>query len=367
MGNRRGQRPARRKRNSKKRMLGLSQARYRKLSRQQSNTVKRRFHQAPPSAQPDQRLPEHVQNTETAGTGDQLQDQLSTENGAVAAVNAKYEEGYRQGYYEGGEGRLCRQLPPYTVLPDLTIEDVIARGIQQAASLLVPLMTPTEVYAEIGRALDQRQPFSVVRLGDGELLTLAHDMIISTEQARAWGSFLPYAGVILPDEAARSALADSLHKASIIGIPESRHPSFQGLLFPVLKQLGISCRELKMTTSTVNYALHEQGLLYPMLRGRKLLLIGNKAGGLANVLSNHGFKVNGIITPVNGVHDVRRVMKEATSFEFELALVAAGVAAVVICATIAEELGKVSFDLGHLANQFEPGETSLLPGLEVNK
>lgn len=365
MGNQRRQRPARRKRNSNKRMLGLSQNSFRKRSRQRSSTVKRRFRNVTSPPQPGHRLPEHVQNTENVGAKNHLQGKQSAENGAAAAT--MYEGGYREGYYEGGEGRLCRQLPPYTVLPDLTIDDVIARGIQQSASLLVPLMPPSSVYTEIVQALDRRLPLSVVRFGDGELLTLAHDLIISVEQARTWGAFLPYAGVILPDEAARAALADSLHKASIVGIPESRHPSFQGLLFPVLKQLGISYNELKITTSTVNYALHEQGLFYPMLQGRKLLLIGNKAGGLANVLASQGFKVNGIITPVHGVHDVRRVVKEAASIDFELALVAAGVAAVMICVAIAEQLGKVSFDLGHLANRLENGETPLLPGLEVNE
>ncbi|WP_234404994.1 GT-D fold domain-containing protein [Paenibacillus bouchesdurhonensis] len=358
-------RSARRKHLSRKRMPRLSGTRWRKPSRPRANMATRRFRKASPAPlRSEHNLPRDTQNIETAGIEVCLQEELPTENGSFAA--AAFEEGYRKGYYEGGEGRLCRQLPPYTVLPDLTVDDVIARGILQSASSLVPIMPPAAVYAEVVQALDQRLPLSVVRLGDGELLTLAHDMIISTDQARLWGTFLPYAGVILPDGAARGALAYSLRVASIVGIPESRHPSFQGLLFPVLKQLGISYHELKMTTSTINYALHEQGLFYPMLRGRKLLLIGNKADGLANVLSSQGFEVAGIITPVNGVHDVNRIMEEVAFLDFDLALVAAGVAAVMICTAIAEELGKVSFDLGHLANRLEDGEALLLPGLEVN-
>ncbi|GAA0133323.1 hypothetical protein YSY43_01630 [Paenibacillus sp. YSY-4.3] len=284
--------------------------------------------------------------------------------GASAASN--YDEGYRQGYYEGGEAKVERQLPPYTVLPDLTLDDVIARGIQQVTASLVPIMSPTAVCTEIIRALGQRRPFSVIRLGDGELLTLAHDMIISTEQARLWGPFLPYAGVTLPDAAASRSLAESIRKANIVGIPVSRHPSFQGLLFPALNQLDISHHKLRMTSSTVNYALHEQGLLYRMLYGQKLLLIGNKAAGLSGVLESGGLEVTGIVTPVNGVHDVQRIVEQAALIEFDLALVAAGVAAVMICTAIAEELGKVSFDMGHLANRLESGEALLLPEVEVN-
>lgn len=364
MGNQGRQRPAGQRRNFHKRAPDVSEIGFRGSARKRPNKTKRRFRKASGPRRHNHGMPQHAKNTSAADNELRNEEQLSMENGA--AVAAMYEEGYRQGYYEGGEGRICRLLPSYTVLPDLTVDDVIARGIEQSASLLVPLMPSGAVYTEIVQALDRRLPLSLVRLGDGELLTLAHDMVISADQARAWGTFLPYAGVILPDAATRNALIDSLNKASIVGIPESRHPSFQGLLFPVLKQLGISCRELKMTTSTVNYALHEQGLFYPMLRGRKLLLIGNKAAGLANLLASQGFEVNGIITPVNGVYDVRRVMKEAASIDFELALVAAGVAAVLICTAIASELGKVSFDLGHLANRLENGETPLLHGLEVN-
>ncbi|MGG4553069.1 GT-D fold domain-containing glycosyltransferase [Paenibacillus humicus] len=282
------------------------------------------------------------------------------------AAGCNYDEGYRQGYYEGGEAKVERQLPPYTLLPDLTIDDVIALGIQQVTASLVPVMSPTAVCAAVIRALEQRQPLSVIRLGDGEVLTLAHDMIISVEEAKLLGPFLPYAGVTLPDTAARRSLAESIRQANIVGIPVSRHPSFQGLLFPALNQHGISHRMLRITFSTVNYALHEQGLLYRMLSGRQLLLIGNKAAGLADVLGSRGLEVTGIITPVKGVHDVQRIIEQAASIEFDLALVAAGVAAVMICTAIAQELGKVSFDIGHLADLLVSGGTFLLPGVEVN-
>ncbi|WP_055109175.1 GT-D fold domain-containing protein [Paenibacillus ihumii] len=364
MEGKRRQRSVRRKRDSRKRMYHTGITGWGRTSRGRANAGRRRLRKESPSALlPGHRMRQHREISEAA-KGTEADSQVKPPADISAAA---FEEGYRQGYYEGGEGRLCRHLPPYTVLPDLTLDDVIARGIQQAAASLVPIMPPASVFTEIVQALDRRRPLSVVRLGDGELLTLAHDLVISTDQARQWGPFLPYAGVVLPDGAARRALAASLRQASIVGIPESRHPSFQGLLFPVLRKLGISCRELKLTTSTINYALHEQGLFYRMLQGRKLLLIGSRAAGVANVLNSHGFAVAGIITPVNGVHDAARITREAAAVDFDLALVAAGVAAVMICTAIAEELGKVSLDLGHLANRLESGEAPLLPGLEVNR
>ncbi|WP_019638570.1 GT-D fold domain-containing glycosyltransferase [Paenibacillus fonticola] len=315
------------------------------------------------ASHPGQRSRRHVADDKANKEGTYSEERMLPEREVAFA----YEEGYRQGFYEGGEAKLCKKLPPYTVLPYMTLDDVISRGIEQVTSALVPVLPPSEVFAEVIQALDQRLPLSVIRLGDGELLTLAHDMTISTEQAKLWGPFLPYAGVNLPDAAARRLLAQSIRQASIVGIPESRHPTFQGLLFPALKQLGISYQELRMTSSTVNYALNEQGLLFPMLQGRKLLLIGNKAAGLADVLGRQGLEIAGIIMPVNGVQDVRRIIEQVARIDFDLALVAAGIAAVMICTAIAGELGKVSFDMGHLANQLESGEALLLPGSEVNK
>ncbi|MEK4512544.1 GT-D fold domain-containing protein [Paenibacillus sp. FSL K6-2524] len=276
-----------------------------------------------------------------------------------AHIAAAYEEGYRQGYFEGGEAKVGQLIPPLMILPELTVDDLIATGYLAVASTLFPLIPPAAVYDEMKTALDQRTPLSLIRLGDGELLTLAHDIVIPTEQAVRWGYFLPYAGINLPDPLTREALANSLQIADLIGVPESRHPSYQGLLFPILRHYGIDYRKLRMTSSVVNYTLNEEGFLSKLLVGRKILIIGNEAPGLSMLLEQQGFQISGIIHPVQGVADVSRVMEQTIGIEFDIALVAAGVAAVLICTRIAKEHGKVSFDLGHLANKLESGEVNL--------
>ena len=274
-------------------------------------------------------------------------------------ITEAYEEGYRQGCFDGGEAKVMQLIPPLKILPELTVDDLIALGFQTVASTLFPLISPKVIYEEMETALNQRKPLSIVRLGDGELLTLAHDTVMPTAQVMRWGHFLPYAGVNLPDPMAREDLVQSLLQADIIGIPESRHPSYQALLFPILRYYGIDYRGLRLTSSVVNYALNEEGYLAQLLVGRKVLIIGNEAPGLSKLLQQQGFHISGIIHPVQGVVDVSRVMRETTDLDFDLALVAAGVAAVLICTRIAREQGKVSFDLGHLANKLESGEVTL--------
>ncbi|WP_229753564.1 GT-D fold domain-containing protein [Paenibacillus segetis] len=274
-------------------------------------------------------------------------------------ITEAYEEGYRQGCFDGGEAKVMKLLPPLNILPELTVDDLIAIGFQTVASTLFPLISPEGIYAEMETALNQRKPMSIVRLGDGELLTLAHDTIMPTFEVVRWGHFLPYAGVNLPDPITREDLVQSLLQADIIGIPESRHPSYQALLFPILRHYGIDYRGLRMTSSIINYTLNDEGYLAQLLVGRKILIIGNEAPGLSRLLAQQGFHISGIIHPVQGVADVPRVMRQTSEIDFDLALVAAGVAAVLICTRIAREQGKVSFDLGHLANRLVSGEATL--------
>ncbi len=273
-----------------------------------------------------------------------------------SSLRDAYEAGYREGYFEGGEGIVTRLLPPNMILPGVTVEGLIASGIQQLfPEAMIPLLPPREVARALEEAMDDGRPLSIVRLGDGELLTLAHDTILPVDEVRKRGPFLPYSGVELPAHPIREALADALRKADIIGVPQSRHPSFQGLLLPVFRHYGLNLASLQLTSSTVNYSLEEEGLLLPLLQGRKVLIIGNRAEGLGLALQRYDIEISGFITPVRGVQDTELVLQAAAGYAFDIALVAAGIAAVLICTEIASRLGRTAFDFGHLANKLESG------------
>ena len=262
-----------------------------------------------------------------------------------------YDQGFDTGFYEGGDGILTQMLPPFTVLPNVELREVLQAGLSQMQHLLHPLVDPLTIYREMKKAMDSEKPMSIVRLGDGEMLTLSHDLIIPADQARQIGPFLPYAGVSLPDPTARQLLADSIRRATIVGIPVSRMRSFQGMLFPALRAHGIDYRDLRMTISTINYLLYELGYLTLLLKGRRVLVVGNEANALGAVLTSRGVRIVGIVTPVQGIHDVDRVVEEIATHAFDIALVAAGIPAVIISERVATELGRVAIDFGHLANK----------------
>jgi hypothetical protein len=280
---------------------------------------------------------------------------------AEAVPAALIEEALERGRYEGGELLLEQAVPAGFSLGDLTLREVIAAGVDALRPRLLPLIDAAGVFHAFEAALAEGRPLSVVRLGDGELLALAHDAVFDAETVRREAPFLAAAGLIVPDHAARERLADAVRQASIVGVPLSRRRHFGQLLGPALAANGIDIRALRLTESTINYSLYQTGLLARLLAGRRTLVIGNAAPVLAERLQQAGFAVTGVIAPVRGFADIDRVIGEAAAARdsFDLALVAAGIPAVVIASRLAAQFGKAALDFGHLADHIAsrpPGE-----------
>lgn len=270
-----------------------------------------------------------------------------------------YEEGREQGRYDGGEALLEQLVPGNLLLPEVSLEEVISAGVQSLLHRCTPLLDAGQVYSRLQAALAAQAPCSVVRLGDGELLALAQNTVYSVEEVAAAGDFLPYAGLNVPDLAARDLLAHAVRSADIVGVPQSRRKHYHPLLHAALRAHQIELKEQQATSSMINYTLHQSGLLSELLRGQSLLLIGNAAPELAPILSARGYSVSGVISPVNGFADIDRVIGEASGMSYSLALVSAGIPAVVIAWRIATELGKVALDFGHMANFITSGRMTL--------
>lgn len=275
------------------------------------------------------------------------------------AWNQSSENDYLTGVYHGGEAVVDSILPELDILPDFNARQIIEVGVEQLRPQFHKVLSASEVAEKMMNALDAHSPLSVIRLGDGELLTLAQEVVMSGEQVRKEGHFLSYAGIQLPDLAARDQLMQAVRNADIIGIPKIRMPNFQPLAFSIFKAHGIDYRQLQLTLSTINYALQLEGFYPKILANRSVVVVGNKAPDLAQVLINSGVRVTGTIAPVEGMRDIERVMHEISAQEFDIALVAAGVPAVVIAQRITSKLGKVAIDFGHLADSIVKGESVL--------
>lgn len=286
-------------------------------------------------------------------------DLLSGRAGMEGSDGSKYELGYRQGLNDGAEQLLEIHLPGDRIIPDISASEAMAAGVQSLCGRAIPLLGVESVYAELDEAVRERRPYSFIRLGDGELMTLAQEIVIPVSAVRAASPFLPYAGIVVPDLKARDEMAQSIRSASLVGVPISRKPQFQPLLFKVLRAHGIACSDLRLTTSTMNYALHEHGYLLRLLAGRRLLVVGDVAGELAHALRLQGMMIAGVVSPVKGYSEVDRVVAEAVKHDFDVALVSAGVPAVPIVVRMVGMTGKAAIDFGHLADRIAGVKTKI--------
>jgi hypothetical protein len=270
--------------------------------------------------------------------------------------NRGYKEGFTKGHYAGGDGLVDQLLPEATILPGVPLDEIISVGIGQMHSKFHPIMGTAEVVNIILGALNAGTPLSVIRLGDGELLTMSQEVLKTTEQVLEEGPFLNYAGVQIPSLEIRDQLVEAVRGAGVVGIPLLRLPNFQPLAFSVFRAYGLDFHQLKLTHSTINYAIYLEHNLSKIVNGRRVLLVGNKAEPLAEIFAANGIEVAGTVSPVQGMQDIPRVMSEIAARDFDIALVSAGVPAVVIVHKIAAELGKVAIDFGHLADSMVSGE-----------
>jgi len=213
------------------------------------------------------------------------------------------------------------------------------------------IINEEEVYLCMKEALSKKKKFSLVRLGDGEALTLAQQKVMPVAEV-AKRRFLRYAGVVVPDLRGRDRLAFSIKKADIIGIPINLMPDFLPLLLKAFAANHIDSHSMNLTNACINYFLYQSGRLKELLLDGKpkVLVIGNKGKGLTEVFKREGVRVVAIIAQVYGLRDINRVVKLSQRYTFDIALVGAGVAAVVICERIANLQNKIALDIGHVAD-----------------
>lgn len=214
------------------------------------------------------------------------------------------------------------------------------------------LLSPDDILSKIDDAYKLKKKLSIVRLGDGEALALAQDLVLPCSEIRK-RNFLPYAGLVVPNLKARDELAESVKRASIIGIAMNSLPDFTPLLLNTLSAHNIDINSLQITNACINYFLLENDRLKKLLTKEpkpRVLLVGNKADKLATIMRKSEVRVIAAIKPVMGVRDWRRVMKTITQYKFDIALVSAGIAAVMISERISNHMNKIAIDFGHAAN-----------------
>lgn len=265
-----------------------------------------------------------------------------------------------EGLYYGGEKLVFDQLKTDQYLP-FNIDEVIEAGVNSLRTEMIKLQNAQQVADKIISALEEKKGYSLVRLGDGELIFLAHDYLLSSTEIinDPRFNFLSYAGVTLPDHTNRDSQTKDLLQASLIGIPQARFPTFQCLFNKIAHFHKWDLNKMNLASSNINYEINNYTTLYhDLLSNYRILLIGNRMVEGKNFFESLGYKsIVGTIT-VKGLSDVPTVLEKANNYKFDVALVAAGVPANLICINLAK-INKIAIDFGHLIDLLIHGSSQI--------
>ena len=272
--------------------------------------------------------------------------------------------------------------------------------VQERQQLEATVRSVDEIAPQILRALRDKRGFSVIRLGDAEILTLAQDTVFTTrvnvpvwgdlmaelchdpalgkgdnDEVARWRDMMYMSGIHYPDLDARDLLAQAVKTADVVGIPVRNRPGrsrahlkilegFQTVLLEIFKTLNLSYSNMQLADSALHYLLFSTGWLHRILfpgdypeicqeysfsPGYKpeVLLVGNRAGELADVLVPHGIGICGVIKPVD-MGNINETMTAISNHSFDIALIGAGIAATILCPSTATRMNRVAVDAGHL-------------------
>jgi hypothetical protein len=210
-------------------------------------------------------------------------------------------------------------------------------------------------------ALKRRLPCPVVSLGASESFVLAQNTILSYKEFMSHAEAgvanvglkrgQKHRGVRFPNIKARDTLAEALKKTSIIGYNLTIQDIHSGLLTEkVLDYFNIRPDYTFEAYIRRVIMLSQKDKFEEMLSGRNILLICGYADEVKAALDTRlkrklDFNIVGAVK-IYEFEEIPQVIREIKRIDYDLALLGAGLNAIILAAHIADVHGKVAFDLG---------------------
>jgi hypothetical protein len=186
-------------------------------------------------------------------------------------------------------------------------------------------------------------PFSLVRIGDGELTIMSQDLALTQDWLRknvAWYGSTAYCGVALPDYKTRDRLIESVMNADIVGV--YCYDEFINRVFS-----SIQFKPQNYCYAFVNVFMCYYKQFVDLIRENPPLLVGGLAQLFAEYLYKElGVRVPGVYTKISRPQDIEKAIEYMANTPHDWSLVSAGVNADIIAPIMAKQYGKICIDYG---------------------
>lgn len=198
------------------------------------------------------------------------------------------------------------------------------------------------IYDFISSKIENKEPYSLVRLGDGELSILEQGYIHTPEEINKmfwYSNSYVYCGVKVPDLLMRNRMIRGIKDATQVGIihGDPRFDEFFKAIdfFPKDTLQSTLCLDLPMKKGFID-----------LLRKYPPLLVGRSSEyykcKLKQIL---GIEVAGTVD-LQDVRNLSESMDKMLKIDHSWSLVCAGCNSIVVC-SVMSNLGKISIDFGH--------------------
>ncbi len=221
-----------------------------------------------------------------------------------------------------------------------------------------------EVLEKIRFALVHKCPCSIVRIGDGENHVLAQNSVWSMKKLLKEGWVTQankgVKGVNFPNLLLRDQMLEAIKKADVVGIlkpndkiilaPKRIKRELTDKIFAHYKLMPpVTCDAL------VFRALVNEPAFWKLLRGKRVLLITRNVTEVAALLGKRPYKLSISLKLYFDHYDqMEETLKKISIHkdQFDIALIACGVNAVILAQKVAELSGKVGIDIGKAVTKY---------------
>lgn len=221
------------------------------------------------------------------------------------------------------------------------------------------LLSELEVLKRINEALKRKEPFSLVRVGDGENIVLGQYTFLPEREfmntywiKESFGD--RDKGVKLPNTALRDQMIASLKKASIIGVCWQKKHDIRvpdrykrELTNKIFDHYRIKPAHLCHVFANRKFVSHKS--FWRLIHNYRTLLISKWAKPFAELITVRYSSLKPRIVGCLSFEQYQQIpdlLKQVGNFQFDLALVSTGVNAVILAQQIAERYKKVAIDFG---------------------
>lgn len=222
------------------------------------------------------------------------------------------------------------------------------------------LLNKDEIVLRLKQAFEQKTPFCLVRIGDGENFVLSQDSVYTMEHTfeQLWVKEANKGrkGIKFPNIAFRDQLVEAIRESDIVGVlahndKEIRaHPTHKRLLTNKIFQ-HFQLEPKTLCNAIVNRELLNHKPFWEMLREQeaRVALVSRWAGGTKQRLIRppYNLKVPFTLTfERNEMMEDTLAILEQRKDEYDIVLASCGVNAVVLSHQVAKRFGKIGVDFG---------------------